>query len=84
MIATCHEGAKAQKLVWLGDSQNILTTGFSKVSERQYAVWDLRDLSQPLIMKRLDDYTGIAFPFFDEDTKVVYIAGKGESAVSYY
>jgi hypothetical protein len=35
-------------------------------------------------MKRLDDYAGIAFPFYDEDTKVVFIAGKGESAVSFY
>jgi hypothetical protein len=61
-----------------------LTTGFSKMAERQYAVWDLRDLSQPLIMKRLDDYAGIANPFYDEDSKVVFIAGKGESAVSFY
>lgn len=35
-------------------------------------------------MKRLDDYAGVAFPFFDEDTKVVFIAGKGETAVSYF
>lgn len=45
MITNAHEGAKTQKMVWLGDSQSILTTGFTKVSERQYAVWDLRDLS---------------------------------------
>jgi hypothetical protein len=35
-------------------------------------------------MKRLDDYAGIPYPFFDEDTKLVYIAGRGETAVSYY
>jgi coronin-1B/1C/6 len=35
-------------------------------------------------MRRLDDYPGIAFPFFDEDHKVLYIAGKGESAITYY
>ena len=37
-----------------------------------------------MIMKRLDDSNGIPYPFFDEDTKLVFIAGKGESAVSYY
>lgn len=84
MTTTAHEGNKPQKLCWLGDSQTLLTTGFSKIAERQYAVWDLRDLSQPLIMKRLDDYAGIANPFFDEDSKVVFIAGKGESSVSFY
>lgn len=35
-------------------------------------------------MRRLDDYGGIPFPFFDEDTKVVYVAGKGEAAVSFF
>jgi coronin-1B/1C/6 len=35
-------------------------------------------------MRRLDDYPGIAFPFFDEDHKVLYVAGKGESAITYY
>ena len=61
-----------------------MSTGFSKISERQYGVYDLRDLSQPLIIKRLDDYAGIAYPFYDEDTRLVFMAGKGESSVTYY
>jgi hypothetical protein len=35
-------------------------------------------------MKRLDDYSGIPMPYYDEDTRVVFIAGKGESAISFY
>lgn len=58
--------------------------GFSKTSERQFGVWDTRDLTQPLVMKRLDDYGGVPFPFFDEDTKVVYVAGKGDVAISMF
>lgn len=61
-----------------------MTCGFSKVSEREYGVFDTRDLSQPLIKKRLDDYAGVPFPFYDEDSKLVYIAGKGESAISFF
>lgn len=61
-----------------------MTTGFSKLSERQYAIWDVRDVSQPLIMKKLDDYGGIPFTYFDEDNNVVYVAGKGECAVSFF
>lgn len=79
-----HEGARQQKMVWAGDNETIITTGFSKISERQFAVYDLKNLSQPLEMRRLDDYPGIAFPFFDEDHKVLYVAGKGESAVTFY
>lgn len=68
----------------MGDSQTLFTAGFSKISEREYAIWDTRNLETPLIKKRLDDYAGIPFPYFDEDSKVLYIAGKGESAVSIF
>ena len=84
LVASTHEGAKQQKMCWLGDSQTILTTGFSRMAEREYAVYDTRDFTQPLLKKRLDDYAGIAFPYFDEDSKVLYIAGKGETAISIY
>ena len=79
-----HEGARPQKLAWLGDSRTILTCGFSKLSEREYAVWDLRNFGTPLIRRRLDDYGGIPFTYFDEDQKVLYVVGKGESAISYF
>lgn len=84
MVCQTHEGARPQKLCWLGNNTHFLTTGFSKISERQYAVFDTRDLSQPLIMKRLDDYNGIPYPFFDEDTQLLFIAGRGEAAITYY
>lgn len=34
----CHEGAKPSHVCYLKDGQ-LLTTGFSKMSERQYALW---------------------------------------------
>lgn len=84
LSTSTHEGARPQKLAWLGDSQTIFTAGFSKISEREYAIWDTRNISSPLIKKRLDDYAGIPFPHFDEDSRVLYVAGKGESAVSFF
>jgi hypothetical protein len=36
------------------------------------------------MLKRLDDYGGVALPYFDEDSKVMYIVGKGESAISFF
>jgi len=84
MSGPSHEGARQQKMVWAGNNETIITTGFSKISERQFAVYDIKNLSAPLEMRRLDDYPGIAHPFFDEDHGVLYIAGKGESAITYY
>jgi WD40 repeat protein len=79
-----HEGGKPQKLVWCGSSGNIFTVGFNKIAERQYAIWDPRNFSEPMIMKRLDEGSGSPFLHFDTDTNVVYVAGKGESAVGMY
>lgn len=32
----------------------------------------------------MDELAGIPFPYFDEDARVLYIAGKGESQVSFF
>jgi len=84
LITNSHEGARPQKFVWCGNTNYLVSMGFSKISERQYAAWDLRDLSNPLIMKRLDDYGGIPFCFFEDDSKLIFVAGKGESQISQY
>lgn len=47
-------------------------------------MWDLRSFDKPLIKRRLDDYSGTPFIHFDEEHKVLYIAGKGESAISFF
>ena len=36
-------------MVYLGDTTRLFTTGFSKFSDRQYAVWSQNDLSKPLV-----------------------------------
>ncbi|XP_056641182.1 coronin-2B-like isoform X2 [Diorhabda sublineata] len=80
----CHAGAKASKVVYLGATGRLLTTGFSRHSDRQYSVWDESDLSQPLFTDSIDSSSGVVFPFFDPDTNMVYLAGKGDGNIRYY
>ena len=35
-----HQGSKASKVLFLGEKNRLFTTGFSRMSERQYAIWD--------------------------------------------
>jgi hypothetical protein len=35
-------------------------------------------------MKKLDDLAGNPFPYFDEENRVVYIAGKGEVSIQFF
>nr|XP_040227643.2 coronin-1A-like isoform X2 [Anopheles coluzzii] len=79
----CHLGTKCSKAVFL-DNGRILTTGFSRHSDRQYAVWDQHDLRKPLTQEVIDSSSGIVTPYYDYDTRMVYLAGKGDGNIRYY
>ena len=81
-----HTGAKNSRAVWMtGDvgGDKIATTGFSKMSDRQLGLWDLRNLeNSPLNgFEMLDTISGVCMPFWDEGTKCLYLAGKGYARV---
>ncbi|XP_071055403.1 coronin-2B isoform X2 [Onthophagus taurus] len=79
----CHSGSKASKVAFL-NSNRLITTGFSRHSDRQYSVWDQDDLAKPLVTNDIDSSSGIVFPYFDYDTNIVYLAGKGDGNIRYY
>ncbi|KAN0034272.1 hypothetical protein ACTFIV_000765 [Dictyostelium citrinum] len=78
-----HTGSKGGKAVWLGQTGNIFTVGFNKSSEREYQLWDSRNLQSatPLVSDKLDHLSGVITPFYDEDTAVIYLAGKGDASI---
>ncbi|KAL1915846.1 uncharacterized protein VTP21DRAFT_6234 [Calcarisporiella thermophila] len=76
-----HEGIKSSRVAWIGNTDLVLTTGFSKMREREYALWDVRSLSKPLKKTLMDASTGILMPLVDEDTKIVYLAGRGDTTM---
>lgn len=78
-----HEGSRPVRAIFVSDDQ-ILTTGFSRMSERQVALWDLKSLGEPLTLQELDTSSGVLIPFFDPDTNVVYLCGKGDSSIRYF
>ncbi|CAH8483915.1 unnamed protein product [Heterobilharzia americana] len=79
----CHQGSKPQEAVYIKDNR-IFTTGFSPMSERQYALWKDEDISEPLHIQELDTSNGVLFPFYDSDTNLIYLCGKGDSTIRYF
>lgn len=79
----CHNGTKNSKAVFLNDDK-VLTTGFSKHSDRQYAIWNQHDLKKALVSADIDSASGIMQPFYDFETKTLYLCGKGEGCIRYY
>mmetsp|Transcript_5219 Transcript_5219/g.13408 ORF Transcript_5219/g.13408 Transcript_5219/m.13408 type:complete len:284 (+) Transcript_5219:2-853(+) len=83
-IAEAHQGAKSAKLAFLGNGGRLATVGFTKQSQRQLKLWDLRDLSKAMTKIDIDQAAGVILPFFDPDTKVLYLCGKGDGNIRYY
>jgi coronin-1B/1C/6 len=61
----------------MGDSPYMITTGFSRTSDRQIWVWDSRKLSEPAKQENLDTMSGGLMPYYDNDNKMLWLAGKG-------
>jgi coronin-1B/1C/6 len=80
-----HSGAKSSRAVWLGEHDRIATTGFSRMSDRQLALWDARKPGEPIGgYTILDSISGVCMPFWDEGTQCLYLAGKGDGNIRYY
>jgi coronin-1B/1C/6 len=60
-----HTGAKNSRVVWMGEHNRVATTGFSKMSDRQLALWDVGNLAEPIGgFTVLDSISGVCMPFW--------------------
>ncbi|KAI4889355.1 hypothetical protein NFI96_010282 [Prochilodus magdalenae] len=78
-----HEGARPMRAIFLSDG-NVFTTGFSRMSERQLALWNPQNMEEPISVHEMDTSNGVLLPFYDPDTNVVYLCGKGDSSIRYF
>jgi len=81
---TAHQGAKGWRSLWLGNLDRIVSVGFSKAAQRELSLWDVRKLGAALVTINLDVSPAAPMPFFDVDTRVLYLASKGEGAIKTY
>ncbi|KAH7348942.1 hypothetical protein BKA65DRAFT_501756 [Rhexocercosporidium sp. MPI-PUGE-AT-0058] len=80
-----HSGAKNSRVVWMGEHNRLATTGFSKMSDRQMALWDVGAPAEPLGgFTVLDSISGVCMPFWDDGTQCLYLAGKGDGNIRYF
>lgn len=84
VLETVNEGAKSTKLTFLGNSNQLLTVGFTKQSQRQFKVFDVRNSTTAVAKVDIDQAAGVILPFFDPDTNILFLAGKGDGNIRYY
>ncbi|MED6247776.1 hypothetical protein ATANTOWER_016528 [Ataeniobius toweri] len=75
---------RANKVLYIRGLKILLSTGSSPWNHRQIVLWDPDDLSEPLYEEDLDGSAGVLFPFYDSDTRMLYLAGKGDGNIRYY
>ncbi|KAF9784948.1 microtubule binding protein [Thelephora terrestris] len=81
-VADGHGGIKGARVVWMGEKDTFATTGFSKMSDRQVAIWDAGSLTTPKMIT-LDQSSGVVMPFWS-DNGILFLAGKGDGNIRYY
>lgn len=63
-----HEGAKNSRAVWMGEQNRIATTGFSRMSDRQLAMWEPGNSNPVGNIITLDSISGVCMPFWGKMT----------------
>jgi len=77
-----HQGIKGSRVIFIGD--RLFSVGFSKNSDREYYIWDARNMANKLSTQSVDTASGLLMPFYDEDTKMLFLGGKGDGNIRYY
>ena len=61
-----HGGIKGARVIWMGDSDRLATTGFSRMSERQVGVWDASSVKS-IKITGIDQSSGVLMPFYSDN-----------------
>ncbi|XP_009475618.1 PREDICTED: coronin-7-like [Nipponia nippon] len=79
------EGSRGARLVWVCGGDYLLVSGFDSRSERRILLYRAQALPEgPLSVLGLDVAPSTLLPFYDEDTSVVFLTGKGDTRVFLY
>ena len=63
----------------------ICSVGFTKQSKRQVRIWDSRNLDAgPVSQQDIDQSASKLSPFWEEDSRILFLCGKGSGSVRYY
>jgi len=86
VVSSCesHVGVKGGRALWLGKHNLVLSVGFGSGASREYKVYDPRKFESAICVQNLDSAAGIIMPFYDEDSDILFMAGKGDGSIRFY
>lgn len=79
------EGHRGARIVWVCEGKCLLVSGFNAQSERGLYLFSTDNLSSGAVSNlNLDVSPSTLIPFYDPDTSVVILTGKGDTRVHIY
>jgi WD40 repeat protein len=82
--AESHVGVKGGRALYLGKHNLVFSVGFGTGASREYKVYDPRKFETAICVTNLDAAAGVIMPFYDEDSDILFMAGKGDGQIRYY
>jgi len=79
-----HDGVKGSRAIFCGKTNLVCSVGTSRSSDRQIYLWDPKKLTEPVFKLNVDTASGQFMAWFDDDTNMLWIAGKGDGNIRYY
>uniref|UniRef100_A0ABM5EZT7 Coronin n=1 Tax=Pogona vitticeps TaxID=103695 RepID=A0ABM5EZT7_9SAUR len=79
------EGSRGARIVWVCGGQYLLVSGFDSQSERQLSLYQAKSVTDgPVAVVNLDVSPSTLIPFYDPDTSMVFLSGKGDTRLFMY
>ncbi|XP_054429230.1 coronin-6 isoform X5 [Pteronotus mesoamericanus] len=78
-----HEGMRPMRAIFTRQG-HIFTTGFTRMSQRELGLWDPNNFEEPVALQEMDTSNGVLLPFYDADSSIIYLCGKGDSSIRYF
>lgn len=79
-----HANNRDSRVIWLGNTDYILSTGLGSAREREVCLRDVRRFDLPCTSWSGDSAMGVYIPLYDPDTNMLFLAAKGDVTVNFW
>lgn len=77
-------GTKPAKALFIDNHDLVFSCGRNKYNMRTWALWDRKKMDKPIKEAEYDSGSGAFMAYYDPDTSIVYVGGKGDGQIRYF
>ncbi|XP_064489724.1 coronin-7-like [Ornithodoros turicata] len=82
--ASGHANNRDSRVLWLGDTNYVLSSGLGGAREREVTLRDTRSIDVPCATASGESAMGIFVPLYDPDSNMLFLVAKGDNTVNFW